>query len=710
MSNLACRSAHLVLAALLWAAAPGTPLAAEPLALPPASLRDFVWVSDPRLAPDGRRVAFVQTRIDAAKDDYATSIWLADGRGLPRPLTFEPADALSPRWSPDGRRLAFLSKRSGRPQIHVLEQEGGEAWQLTDDPVGAASFAWSPDGRRVAFVSRAPTPEEKASAPPEPEAGQSKPPFVTERLTTRADGRPGWLPSRRAHLWVVATDRGAKAAALRVTGGDFDDGAPAWSADGATLYFSAIRKPDGDWAGNDTELYAVPADGSREPVALTQRRGPDDNPTVSPDGRFIAYTGFDDDRRQSHTVTHLYVLDTATHERRELARGLDRSVGDAVIADMGVRDEGLRLVWRADSKAVYFVSADRGATQLCEATLDGRYRVLSALAAGDLRAFDVAADGRVIVTHSAAAAPVELYAFRRADAPRRAAWQVLTNFNAALVARAGFVPYEELWLPGAAPSVTEFPGHAAGERQWIQGWLLKPPGFDPARRYPLVLYIHGGPHAMYGTAFFHEMQVLAHAGYLVLLTNPRGSTGYGEVFANVIQYRYPGDDFGDLMAAVDFVVARGGVDPARLYVAGGSGGGLLSAWAVGHSDRFRAAVVERAVTDWRSFTGTSDLNNYFVAHWFKAPPWQDSADYLARSPLSYVEQVRTPVLVIHNQDDFRAPLDQGLQFYTALKELHKPARLAVFPDSSHGMSRDGRPNQRIARLGLILDWFAADGR
>lgn len=692
----------------LWAAlaAMASPCAlpADAPALPAASLRDFTWVSDPRLAPDGRQVAFVQTRVDPARDDYATSIWLVDGSTPPRQLTFEPADAVAPRWSPDGRRLAFLSRRSGKTQIHVLELGGGEAWQLTDDPQGAGSFAWSPDGRRIAFVSRASAATDQA-APAEAEAGQSKPPIVTERLSTRADGRVGWLSSRRAHLWMVATDRGPKARATPVTGGGFDDGAPAWSRDGSTLYFSAIRKPDADWAGNDTEIYAVPADGSREPVALTDRLGPDDNPTVSPDGRYLAYTGFDDAKRRSHSVTHLYVLDTTTLERHELARGLDRSVGDGVIADMGVHDEGLRLVWRADSRAVYFVSADRGSVQLYEATLDGRYRAVTALAAGDIRAFDVGADGRVLATHSSPTEPVELYAFQPAAASKRTVWQALTRFNAALAARSGFVPYEELWLPGAAPSVTEFPGHPAGDRQWIQGWLLRPPGYDPTRKYPLVLYIHGGPHAMYGTAFFHEMQVLAHAGYFVLLTNPRGSTGYGEQFANVIQYHYPGDDFGDLMAAVDFAVANRAVDPKRLYVAGGSGGGLMSAWTVGHTDRFAAAVVERAVTDWHSFVGTSDMNNYFATHWFRASPWRDAADYLERSPLTYVENVRTPVLVIHNQDDFRAPLEQGLEFYTALRELKKPARLAVFPDSSHGMSRDGRPNQRIARLGLILDWL-----
>jgi acylaminoacyl-peptidase len=702
--RLGCCAA--LLAATTFAAAAAPP---APGALAPASLREFNWVSDPRLAPDGRRVAFVQTRVDAARDDYATSIWIADGAAPPRPVTFEPADALAPRWSPDGRRLAFLSKRSGKAQIHVLEAGGGEAWQLTDDAEGAGSFAWSPDGKRIAFVSRAAAAREPQAAESPP--GQSKPPFVTERLTTRADGRPGWLPARRSHLWVVATDRGPNAAATRITGGAFDDGAPAWSRDGSTLYFSAVRKPDADWAGNDTEIYAVPADGSREPKALTDRRGPDDGPVVSPDGRFIAYTGYDDERRQSYTESHLYVLDIATLERHELARGLDRSVGDGVIADMSApRDEGLRLVWRADSKAVYFVSADRGAVQLYEATLDGRYRALTALAAGDLRAFDVAADGRVLVTHSTPTEPVELYAFRPAEAAHRGAWQALTSFNAALAAQARFVPYEEVWFEGAAPSVTILPGHAAGPRQWIQGWLLRPPGFDAAKRYPLVLYIHGGPHTMYGTAFFHEMQVLAHAGYLVLLTNPRGSTGYGEQFANVIQYRYPGDDYHDLMAAVDFALARGAVDPKRLYVAGGSGGGLLSAWTVGHTDRFAAAVVERAVTNWYSFVGAADMNNFFATHWFRAGPWQDATDYLARSPMSYVGNVTTPVLVIHNLDDYRVPLDQGLQFYTALREQKKPARLAVFPDSSHGMSRDGRPNQRIARLELILDWFGSGGR
>ncbi|MCG8456750.1 MAG: S9 family peptidase, partial [Holophagales bacterium] len=240
----------------------------------------------------------------------------------------------------------------------------------------------------------------------------------------------------------------------------------------------------------------------------------------------------------------------------------------------------------------------------------------------------------------------------------------------------------------------------------IQGWLMTPPGFDPERRYPLVLYIHGGPHTMYGTSFFHEFQLLAHAGYLVLYTNPRGSTGYGSDFGNIIQYRYPGDDYHDLMAAVDAVLERGFADPHRLAVAGGSGGGLLTGWIVGKTDRFAAAAAQRNVTNWHSFVGTADLNRFFVDTWFRATPWEDPGEYLRRSPLRYADRITTPLLLIHSEQDYRTPLEQSLQLYTALRMQEKTARLVIFPEESHGLSRTGRPSHRIARLEHILEWFA----
>jgi dipeptidyl aminopeptidase/acylaminoacyl peptidase len=694
-------------------AAASAPMAAAPAAgtsrLAPESLREITWVADPQFSPDGRRVAFVRANVDAAADDYSSDLWIVDGDAAPRALTADPAEDLLPRWSPDGTRLAFVSKRSGKRQVHVLELAGGEPWQLTAVEDGIANFEWSPDGARIAFTSVTPLPEERERLPPEadPASKQAKPPFVTERLRTRSDGTPGWTTAKRMHVWTVRTDAGPNAKATRVTRGDYDHREPQWSADGTQLYFTSVRKPDADYVDTDTEIYVVPADGGAEPRALTDRRGPDETPAISPDGRWIAYTGFDEKTPPaSYTQPRLYLLDTRTGASRQLAARFDRAIMDGTISDMGApRGDGARLVWRADSKAVYFQSADRGQAQIYEATLDGKYRQLTQLAQGEVRAFDVSRDGRVAAVHSSPMQPPELRAFALRDAARDGAWRPVTAFNAELAAGGRLVPYEEIWYEGAKPSVTTFEGQAKSERQWIQGWILKPPGFDTSRQYPMVLYIHGGPHAMYGTGFFHEFQVLANQGYVVLITNPRGSTGYGEEFANVVQYRYPGDDYHDLMAGVDAVVARGYVDTKRMAVGGGSGGGLLTSWTIAHTDRFAAALVERAVTNWHGFVGTADGNYWFATRWFRDFPWRDVPNYLDRSPLSFVDAVKTPVLVLHNADDFRTPLDQGLQYYAALKMVRKPAKLAVFPDSSHGMSRNGRPSQRVTRMELILDWF-----
>lgn len=753
--TLAAADGAAAAAAAAAAVAPKPRLEVGP-ALGPQSLRDIVWVSDPQTAPDGR-TAFVKTVVDEAADDYATDVWVADANGDVRPLTQDPAEDLLPRWSPDGKRLAFVSKRSGKRQVHVLESAGGEPWQLTDVEDGVGTYSWAPDGRSIAFTSTTPTAEEKARRPEaEPNPKHAKPPFVTDRLRTRSDGTPGWLSPKRRHVWVVPVGAPGKATARRVTHGDFDHAEPQWSRDSRQLYVSGVRKPDADYVDTDTEIYVVPADGSAEPRALTDRRGPDENPTPSPDGKWLAYTGFDESTPfRSYVVTHLYVMNLETGEKRRLGEQFDRSVGDGTISDMGApRGDGVRMVWRADSKGIYFVSADRGQAQLHEATLDGRIAQLTRLPQGEVRAFDVSKRGDVIAAYSSPTEPTELHAFRVRDAGERKKWRALTKFNAALVASNRLVPYEEVWYRGAAPvvapeirptsrgdgaadasatdaSATVNAANASGagsaanaraagsstnasaagsagaerERQWIQGWILKPPGFDPKRKYPAVLYIHGGPHAMYGTGFFHEFQVLANAGFVVLITNPRGSTGYGEAFGNAVQYVYPGDDYHDLMAGVDELLRRGYVDEKRMVVGGGSGGGLLTSWTVGHTNRFAAALVERAVTNWHSFVGTADLNDWFANRWFRDYPWRDTKDYLARSPLQYVDKVETPVLVLHNQDDFRTALDQGLQYYAALKILKKPAKLAVFPDSSHGMSRNGRPSQRLARLELILDWF-----
>ena len=679
----------------------GSALAAEGSAkLGPESLFDWQFVGDPRISPDGKRIVYVRAVVDRARDDYDYDLWIDDGSGDPRALTSGPADDRAPRWSPDGSKLAFLSNRSGKRQIHVLDLRGGEAWQLTADSDGVQSFKWSPDGKRIAFTSRqtlAGDPGYEESGASEPTAAEAalkaREPFVTEQLRYRMDGAPGYRSPKRAHIWIVDADQGPKRAARRVTQGNADDGEPAWSPDGRMIYFSAQRREDEDYA-NDSEVFAVPAAGGAEPRALTSRQGPNDDPLPSPDGRWIAYTGYDETQPpQSSYINNLYVMRPDGSQQRRLAGDFDRNVPDSMTVDAAApRINGNRMAWSPDGRSILFASSDRGQNHLYAVNVDsGDFAPLTRFRQGELREFTVSGNGRVAAVFSSAAAPSEVYAFALAAAGRDQ-WQRISHQTDKLAPQGGFAAYEEIW-------VDSFDG------QRIQGWIVKPPGFTPDRKYPFILYIHGGPHAMYGSGFFHEFQVLANAGYVVLLTNPRGSTGYGGQFANIIQYRYPGDDYRDLMDAVDAVVKRGYVDETRMGVAGGSGGGLLTSWTVGQTDRFAAAIVERAVTNWHSFVGSADLNYFFATRWFRDFPWRDSADYLARSPLSHVDKVKTPVLVIHSEQDYRTAIDQGLQYYAALKMLKKPARLAVFPESSHGLSRDGRPSQRVERLRIIQAWF-----
>lgn len=698
MSAHVSRPLSLLCGLMLAGLAGGAAAADDAAPFGPESLFGWQFVGDPHISPDGKRIAFLRVTVARDRDEYDYDLWIDEGNGGPRALTSGVADDRAPRWAPDGSKLAFTSNRSGKRQIHMLDMSGGEPWQLTVDSDGVQSFKWSFDGKRIAFTS--PTAlagdpgHEDTTAPAVDAAAKARAPYVTERMRYRNDGSPGYRPVKRTHIWVVDTDQGAKREARRITSGDADDGEPSWSPDGRMIYFSAQRRADEDYASGDSEVYVVPSDGSAEPRALTARTGPNDDPLPSPDGRWIAFTGYDETQPpQSTYVTRLYVMRPDGSQVRQLAVDFDRSVPDSMTGDVSApRVNGNRMAWSPDGSSILLTSCDRGQTHLYQVKVSsGDFAPLTRFRQGDLREFTVSRDGRVATVFSSSASPAEIYAFPLAGAGR-ADWQQISKHTAALAPASGFASYEEIWFDS-------FDG------QRIQGWILKPPGFAADRRYPFILYIHGGPHAMYGSGFFHEFQTLAQAGYVVLITNPRGSTGYGEKFANIIQYRYPGDDFRDLMVGVDELVKRGYVDERRMGVAGGSGGGLLTSWTVGQTDRFAAAVVERAVTNWHSFVGSSDLNYFFATHWFRDFPWRDSADYLERSPLSHVDKVKTPVLVIHSELDYRTAIDQGLQYYAALKMLKKPAKLAVFPDSSHGLSRDGRPSQRVERLKIISAWF-----
>ncbi len=651
------------------------------------SLLDWEFVSDPRWSPDGSQLVYTETRAVAEDDRYASTLRLLDANGRSRRLTAPGSNASMPRWSPDGATIAFLSNRDGRAQVYALALRGGEARALSDVDGHVRRFAWSPDGEQLALLVA-------------PESAPKKGPFVTESLRVRRDARRGYSTGVEPRLALVGVSTAKPAPPRWLSDGKTPVGAPSWSANGESLYYSA-QLPDAELAG-ETEVFRIDiATGSA--TAVTDRRGPD-QAYPSPDGRWLAVVGFDRaERPASYQTTELTLIDlTGELGDRKLTTDYAFAVGDAMAGDVNAPGAvGQRVVWAADSASILYTSAQEGRVQLLRTKIaDGVTEAITRLDTGELREFDVSAGGIVAAVYSRPDLAPNLVSFNIYQGSR-GAWRQLTNVNAAMLEKLDLAAYEEIRLP-AEPAAAEgdIPSPA------LQAWLISPPKLDRRRRYPLVLYIHGGPHAMYGSNFFHEFQVLAAAGYHVLIANPRGSTGYGDAFGNSIQYNYPGDDANDLLRVLDHVLATvETVDADRLGVAGGSGGGLLTTWLIGQTDRFKAASAHRSVTNWYSFVGTADLNKYFLQHWFEAPPWGNAEAYLERSPLRYVGNVSTPIQLIHSDADYRTPLEQSLQYYTALRALGKTAELVVFKDESHGLSRGGRPSNRVARLRAIKDWF-----
>lgn len=679
------------------------------------SLWQWEWAGQARLAPDGKRLVYVRTRVDAAEDAYDTALWLQDPeRDVHRALTTREASHGSPRWSPGGERIAFVSDRSGKSQIWVLDLAGGEARQLTRLPDGAGAPVWSPDGERIAFSSRSRTPAEKDEdeAEKRTEASQARTarelgddeamvetpePAVITELQYQSDGRPGYLPDRASHLWVVTADPDSEwpREVRRITSGEHDHGRPAWSADGRHLYFSSLLAEDADWRVRESHIYRVAADGEGDAEQLTQGRRSRGRPRVSPEGDWIAFTGSEyRETPASYGVTDLYVMPSDGGEERRLTANYDRGVGDGTSGDlMPPTGSGERVMWSPDGEFLWFTTAANGETHLARiARRGGAVERMTAYEQGDAREFSLAGD-TVALLWSDPTRPYDLYRTRPSGLGESPAdWSAVTRLNRDV-------------LEGRSLSGYQSVQYESFDGREIEGWVIRPPGFDPDREYPALLYIHGGPHAMYGTTFFHEFQTLANAGYVVFITNPRGSSGYGNEFGNIIQYRYPGDDYRDLMAGTDWLAEQPWVDASRLGVAGGSGGGLLTTWTITQTDRFAAAAAQRSVTNWHSFVGTADMNLYFVEAWFSAAPWEEPMQYIDRSPLAYVDQVETPLLMIHSEQDWRTPLEQTRQFFTHLRMQEKPARMVLFPESSHGLSRTGRPGLRVSRLRHIQRWF-----
>jgi dipeptidyl aminopeptidase/acylaminoacyl peptidase len=646
----------------------------------PLDVFDLQWVSDPQISPDGRSIAYVQMSFDIKSDRPRGVVWLVgiDGKHA-RPLSGA-ATSTKPRWSPDGTRLAYLGAGAdGSTQLFVYWTDSGATAAISNFTETPSSLAWSPDGRRLGFTMPVAA-ERKPLKVDLPEAPKNvhwaDPPKLIDRMVFRSDGE-GYLPNVFSQLFIIGADGGA---ARQLTQGDFDhSGTPAFDVDGKSVLITANRRDDADYEPIDTEIYRVDlSDGSIH--ALTDRRGPDHNPVVSPDGRHIAYLGFDD-KRLGYQATQLYVMDSDGGRSHSLTPTLDR---DAAAPR-----------WTGDSRQLVFQYGDHGSTKIAAVDLGGKMRILADdLGGNDVTrpysggSFSVAASGRFAYTKAASLAPAAL---ATGTSPRDIA--TLTAQSDTVLSQRTLGAVEELSFESSV------------DRRRIQGWIVKPPGFDAAKKYPLLLEIHGGPFASYGPSFAAEIQLYAAAGYVVLYLNPRGSTGYGEEFADLIHHDYPDNDYGDLMSGVDAVIGRGYVDGQRLFVTGGSGGGVLTAWIVGHTDRFRAAVVVKPVINWTSFVLTADMTNYFYRYWFAGFPWDDVQSYWKRSPLAYVGNVRTPTMLMTGEVDYRTPSSEAEQFYQALKLRKIDTALVRVPNASHDIS--ARPSLLIDKVAYVLAWLKA---
>lgn len=659
----------------------------------------FRWIADPQISPDGSRVVFVRVVVNEVKDRYETSLYMVrtDGKSDPQPFTSGPFDT-APRWSPDGKSLAFVRTtiKDDKPapgQICLMSTSGGEARALTSVARGASTPVWSPDGRRIAFTSST-LPEDSVQEDPAHKKSDVR---VITRAIYRFNGAGYVDPGRHDHIFIVGAmpPAGATARARQLTSGGFDEGNPSWSSDARQVYFTSTRVLEPYYAPEDVDLYAVPTDGGVI-TTVASIDGTIGDFAVSPDGKQIAFTGTTNAHPvRSYDQPDLFVTGAAPGSTpRNLTADYDFDVNDGVSSDQHAprAANGGGIVWSRDGKSLLVTSTVHGNGNLVRVRIsDGR---VDPFTTGDheVMSYNASADGATMVT--SIASPLNIGDLFIADGRKNTNTPLrqITHINDELFTALDVSAPEEIWYDS-------FDGRK------IQGWILKPPGFNPSQRYPLILEIHGGPHLPYGNSFTHEFLWMAARGYVVLYTNPRGSTSYGQEFGNLIQFKYPGDDYKDLMAGVDAVVARGYVDDKRLGVTGGSGGGVLTNWIITQTPRFAAAVSQRSIADWYGFWFTTD---FWLSQpqWFHAAPWEDPADFAARSPITHIASVTTPLMLVEGDADMRTPpADGGEVMFRALKYMKKPVVMVRFPGETHELSRSGAPRHRVERLQHIVGWF-----
>jgi len=632
----------------------------------PEDLASFRFAGDPQISPDGSRVLYAVKVVDGEK--YSQHLWIDDD-----PFTLGKVTDATPRWSPDGRRIAFVRTKDEESQVWLMSISGGEPSPVTSLPPGKiTALEWSPDGSRLAIVFH-------KDADPSLRKEKKQPTLrhIT-RLHYKEEGT-GLLDRERDHLHVVWI--GDKRT-VQLTDGEWDDADPAWSPDGLWIAFVSNRQPDADYCLDVRDVWVVAAGGG-EPRRLPKPAGPAFQPQWSPDGKQIAFLGHDAPKGAWGVKNvHVWLVPAGgAQPARDLMPGFDRTCEDVVITDTkALHGAGQKPVWSPDGREIYFIASDAGSCHL--------YRIPSAggapvrLTDGPREVINFSTvRGKFALLVSDPLNIADVYDFSAGGELTRR-----TNVNRAL-------------FDGLRLSVPE-----SFDSAGVQGWLIRPPVIDANRKYPLILSIHGGPRAMYGNAFFHEFQVLAAKGFVVLITNPRGSQGYGEKFADAITADWGNLDTKDLMAATDAAAKLPYVDPARIGLCGGSYGGFMTNWIVGHTDRFKAAITERSLSNLFSFYGTSDIG-FEDYREFGGAAFDRPEAYAKMSPITYVKNVKTPLLILHSENDLRCPMEQAEQFYVMLKALRKDVEFVRFPEECHDLSRTGRPDRRLARLEVIVRWW-----
>jgi dipeptidyl aminopeptidase/acylaminoacyl peptidase len=705
-------------------------------------LFDFVWIGDPQISSDGTRVAFVRVTVNEKREGYNTSIWSVPVAGGEEPHQLTKGDHDStPLWSPDGKFLLFVrrTEKDGKPeppQLSILPMAGGDSFSFTDLPKGASNPVWAPDGKNIAFTSDtnaedlakqekkkrkeeelkkaisesspSPAPAAKGSGKPaatpksKPDAAAKKAEAEAEHesdihIITRAvyrEDNEGYLdPKHPSHIWVVTAPRTGdeKVQPRQLTSGRFDEGSIVWSHDGAQIYFTSLRVDEPYYELPKTEVYSISPNGG-ETTKLNSFDMGIDALALGPDGKQIAFVASATQPVNSYTQPDLWVVDLSPNAKpRNLTAAFDFDVGAGVFGDNAAPRAGGGNVplWTPDGRSLIETCGKEGKTVLTSFDVEtgaetdlthGNQAILQFRASTDR--------SKIVYAVSTPTRINDLFAMDRGGGEPRQ----LTHVNDELFSSLNLTEPEAI-------SYQSFDGKR------IQAWVQKPPDFNPAKKYPLILNIHGGPHAAYGYIFEHEFQWMAAKGYVVLYPNPRGSTTYGQDFGNVIQYHYPGDDYKDLMAGVDDVIRRGYIDDKNLGITGGSGGGLLTNWVVGQTTRFAAAVSQRDIASWTAWWYSADFT-LFQPNWFKAPPFDGEEEFKTRSPLTYIKNVKTPMMFILGEVDYRTPPGAGgEEMFRALKFCKIPTVMVRFPNESHELSRSGQPWHRVERLQNIIGWF-----